>query len=88
MADRDDVLQCPLCRGKGEVNRAEVVERFGDPKKLAAYVTELRKAHPELLERRTHPPEVRPNGRRESDFERDVHTWNTKVSLWTRSNKE
>ena len=88
MADRSDVLQCPLCYGSGEVSRADIIEKFGDPEKLAAYVADLRRAHPELMERRVSPPQVRPDGKRKTDFEREVHTWNTKVSLWTRSNKE
>ncbi len=88
MADRNDVLQCPLCHGNGEVKRGDIIKKLGDAEKVAAYVNELRKEHPELVERRTNPAEVRPGGKRETDFERDVHTWNTKVSLWTRSNKE
>ncbi len=88
MADRSDIVKCPLCHGQGQVSRTEILETFATPEKISAYIEEVRQVHPEFTERRVAPQQPRPGGKRKTDFEREVHTWNTKVSLWTRSNKE
>ncbi len=87
MAEPHDDLKCPLCHGRGQISRSEILEKFSDSYKISAYVGELRKLVP-LVDRRTGPQAPRPGGRRKMDFEHEVHTWNPSVDLWTRSNKE
>ena len=88
MADRNDVLKCPLCHGHGQISRSELVEKLSDPQEISDYVADLRRVAPESSERRRTPELVKPGGRRKSDFEREVHSWNPASDLWTRSNKE
>jgi len=88
MADRNDVLKCPLCHGHGQISRSEILEKLNDPQKISDYLADLRKAAPEVTERRRSLESVKPGERRKSDFEREVHTWNSASDLWTRSNKE
>jgi len=88
MPDRNDVLKCPLCHGHGQISRSEMVKKLSDPQAISAYIADLRKVAPEVIERRCTPEMVKPGGKRKSDFEREVHTWNPASDLWTRSNKE
>jgi hypothetical protein len=80
MAEQNGKLKCPLCEGRGEVLRSEMVEQFGNPelrKRLDARIAEILEAG-EMAGVR---PQVR-------NFEKDVHSWNPTLPMWQRSPKE
>ncbi len=70
---------CPMCHGKGQMHRADLVEYLSDPErdqKLQAYLQQITKEEEEAA--KTVP----------DDFEREVHSWPPKRMLWRRSPKE
>lgn len=80
MVEQTEKVKCPLCEGRGEVLRAEIVERFTNPelrKRLDARIAEILEAG-ELAG-------VAPKAR---NFEKEVHTWNPTLPIWRRSPKE
>jgi len=80
MAEQTDKLKCPLCEGRGEVVRSEMVERFTNPglrKRLDVRISEILES--------SQMAEVGPKVR---DFEKEVHTWNPTLPMWQRSPKE
>lgn len=84
MTDHRDHLKCPLCEGQGKVRRSQLLEFFSDPElkaKIDAYVARLaaQDEAPELV--CATPHESR-------NFQKDVHSWNPQVPMWTRSPKE
>lgn len=85
MANHDGrFLCCPLCQGKGQVERADLIERLSGPhnqEKLQALLEELKKQeHDDLIA-------VSHDGDRDA-FEREVHSWPPRRILWRRSPKE
>jgi hypothetical protein len=84
MTDHRDHLKCPLCEGQGKVRRSQLLEFFSDPElkiKIDAYVARLapQDEAPELVCATPHEPR---------NFQKDVHSWNPQVPMWTRSPKE
>ena len=80
MVEQTDKLQCPLCEGRGEVSRADIVERFTTPElrqRLNARIAEIFEAS-----------ELAGVGPKVRNFEKDVHTWNPTLPMWQRSPKE
>ena len=80
MVEQTEKVKCPLCEGRGEVLRSEMVERFTNPelrKRLDARIAEILAA--------SHMAEVGPKVR---NFEKEVHTWNPALPMWQRSPKE
>jgi hypothetical protein len=80
MVEETGKLKCPLCEGRGEVVRSEIVERFTNPelrKRLDARIAEIFEAS-----------DVAGVGRRVRNFEKEVHTWNPTLPMWQRSPKE
>lgn len=79
-------LCCPLCQGKGQMHRSDLIERLGDPEKKA----ELQKLVEELKKQEEEEKLV-PVPSDEGDpaaFEREVYSWPPKRILWRRSPKE
>jgi hypothetical protein len=82
MTDHRDRLKCPLCEGHGEVRRSQLIEFFSDPElknKVERYMSSAMLPEPELVGATASP---------KRDFQKDVHTWNPQVPMWTRSPKE
>ena len=80
MVEQTDKVKCPLCEGRGEVLRSEMVERITNPelrKRLDARIAEIL----ETSELAGVGPKVR-------NFEKEVHTWNPALPMWQRSPKE
>jgi hypothetical protein len=78
----DEVLQCPLCQGHSQVNRAELIGLLTDRNlraKIERYLAELQSGE---------PVPVGANRGESRDFEKDVHTWNPQLPIWRRSPKE
>jgi hypothetical protein len=78
----DDLLKCPLCQGRSQVNRTELIGLLTDHnlrEKIEKYLAELLQAEPATVGAR------RPES---TDFEKDVHTWNPQLPIWRRSPKE
>ncbi len=74
-----ELLQCPLCSGRGELPRDELFARLREKdfsRKVESYL--LNVVEPE----RKAEPQPGPS------FDRDVHTWNCTHFLWRRSPKE
>jgi len=80
MVELTGKLKCPLCEGRGEVLRSEIVDRFANPelrKRLDARIAEILEASAMAGV----GPKVR-------NFEKEVHTWNPTLPMWQRSPKE
>jgi hypothetical protein len=80
MVEQNDKVKCPLCEGRGDVLRSELVERITNPelrKRLDARIAEILEAG----EMAGVSPKVR-------NFEKEVHTWNPTLPMWQRSPKE
>jgi hypothetical protein len=78
--EQTEKMKCPLCEGRGELLRSEIVERFSNPelrKRLDARIAEIL----ETGEMAGVGPQVR-------NFEKDVHSWNPTLPMWQRSPKE
>ena len=85
MAERHDLLKCPLCAGQGELRRSDLIERLtdGDLRNgLDAFLSSIIQPEPEAeLAAVTDTPSTR-------NFQKDVHSWNPEVPMWLRSPKE
>lgn len=84
-------VQCPLCEGRGQLHRSEVLQRLTDKEltgKIASYLEKLQKVEetqaPQLVKTAATAAEMRQPG----EFEKEVHTWPAKRFLWRRSPKE
>lgn len=83
--DQGHYLCCPLCQGKGQMHRSDLIERLSDPEQkeqLQALLQELKKQEEE---EKLVPV---PNDEDDHAFEREVYTWPPKRILWRRSPKE
>jgi hypothetical protein len=81
MTDHCDRLKCPLCEGHGEVRRSQLIEFFSDPdlnSKVKSYLSTVMPPEPEMVTAASP----------KRDFQKDMHSWNPKVPMWTRSPKE
>ena len=86
MADSEDLVKCPLCEGRGELRRAELVERLSDGElksKVDSAVGELVQSEEELA-----AATAVGRGNEFRDFQKDVHSWNPQLPMWRRSPKE
>lgn len=80
MAEQTDKVKCPLCEGRGEVLRSEIVERLTNQelrKRLDARIAEILEAS-----------ELAGVGPKVRNFEKEVHEWNPTLPMWRRSPKE
>ena len=80
MMEETGKLKCPLCEGRGEMLRSEMVERLTNPdlrKRLDARMAEIL----ETGQLAGVAPKTR-------NFEKEVHTWNPTLPMWQRSPKE
>ena len=87
MSDHDDFLKCPLCQGRGEIRRAEMIERLTDPDlkpRIDSYLAGITKTGDEPNEFTT----AGANARKTRDFQKEVHSWNPQLPIWRRSPKE
>jgi len=84
MASNHPII-CPLCRGLGRVQREELRAALSDPnldQKLAQAEIRLTQSPDEEL------AGIGAGQPSESQFERDVHSWNPAQPMWRRSPKE
>ncbi len=73
---------CPLCQGKGQMRRSELIERLSDPanqEKLRVFLQQLQEEEEKDLV---------PVSEDHDAFEREVHSWPPRRILWRRSPKE
>ena len=85
MTEYRDHLQCPLCQGRGEVRRSELIEFSSDPE-LKAKINASLDAVPPIPDDTAElvgAPSQEPR-----DFQKEVHSWNPRVLTWRRSPKE
>ncbi|HVP44741.1 MAG TPA: hypothetical protein VMS96_15025 [Terriglobales bacterium] len=80
-------LCCPLCQGKGQMHRSELIERLSDPtrrEQLELLLQELKQP-----QENENSPVPTPNDAKDSEaFQREVYSWPPKRILWRRSPKE
>ncbi len=80
--DNGRYLCCPLCQGKAQILRSELIERLSDPEmqeKFRGLLEQLREEEQKVLV---------PAPDEHQDFEREVHSWPPRRILWRRSPKE
>ena len=78
------VLKCPLCEGRGELEKAELLDRLEEKdlgRKLASYLDDFIMADEKESESDVAPDE-------HSEFKHRVDAWNCTHFLWRRSPKE
>ena len=80
--DDGHFLHCPLCQGKGEMQRSHLMERLNDPR-----IKQQLQILLEELKRQEHE-ELATVARGRDDFEHEVHSWPPRRILWRRSPKE
>lgn len=73
-------MECPLCDGRGQILRSDVVERLGTP--------DLRARFEARIEEILRNSELAPVSRLTRNFEKEVHQWNPQLPMWQRSPKE
>lgn len=85
MAEKHDLLKCPLCAGQGEVRRSDLIDRLTDcdlRNGLDAFLSSIIQPEQEdELAAVADTPSTR-------NFQKDVHSWNPEVPMWRRSPKE
>jgi len=77
----EEAMKCPMCKGQGQMRRAEIVQMLSDPAlraRIQTYLAELTRGE-ELIA--AGAPVVR-------DFQKEVHGWNPQLPMWRRSPKE
>ncbi len=75
-------LCCPLCQGKGQMHRSELIERLSDPangERLRLFLQQLKEEEESALVPAAHG---------QDSFEHEVHSWPPRRILWRRSPKE
>lgn len=85
-SDNGRFLYCPLCQGKGQMHRSDLIRRLSDPRiheQLEHLLADLQ--HQEEEESAVAVPG---NGGNHEAFEREVHSWPPRRILWRRSPKE
>ncbi|MBZ5570029.1 MAG: hypothetical protein LAN64_19565 [Acidobacteriia bacterium] len=81
---KDHLLKCPLCEGRGELPKQDLLERLNERDlghKLASYVENFIVADEKAAE-----PGAADASQR--DFKDHVNVWNCTHFLWRRSPKE
>lgn len=80
---QEDLLKCPLLQGLDPMHRAELLGLINDSslkEKLEQCLAQHVAAESE--------GEKAGSGWKPTDFQKDVHTWDTTTPLWRRSSKE
>jgi hypothetical protein len=81
MAEHDEVVQCPLCQGHGEMRQSELAASVTDQglkKRIEACLDVISAINAEV-----DAGEAKPR-----DFQKEVHSWNPQLPIWRRSPKE
>ncbi|HMK29938.1 MAG TPA: hypothetical protein VK473_09670 [Terriglobales bacterium] len=81
-APPSEVVKCPLCEGRGEIEKRALFDRLQEKdfgRKIASYLTNVVEA-----ERTSEALNDAPD----PDFKHEVNTWNLTHFLWRRSPKE
>lgn len=83
-------LACPMCHGKGQVHRSDIIEKLCDPelsRKIQTYLEEITHDMPDS--RQVMEKAAAACGcPQPSEREREVHSWPATHLLWRRSPKE
>jgi len=80
MVEQAAKVKCPLCEGRGEVLRSEIMERFTNP--------ELRRRFDARMAEILAAGEMVGVGPKVRNIEKEVHEWNPTLPMWQRSPKE
>ncbi len=75
-----DMLKCPLCEGRGELRKADLVDRLSEKdlgRKVSSYLSIVEAEQKESL-----------HGVSPQDAKENVTAWNLTHFLWRRSPKE
>ncbi len=83
----EDLLQCPLLQGLDAMHRAELIGLLNDSNLRQRLETCLAE-HNKGADVSKQPAAVCAGERRPRDFEKEVHTWNPKNLIFSRSPKE
>lgn len=83
--DEGRYLCCPLCHGKGQMHRSELIERLSDPENEAHMEALLQQLKQQQGEEKLVPT---PNDEDDHAFEHEVYSWPPRRILWRRSPKE
>jgi hypothetical protein len=81
----NDLVKCPLCGGLAQLQRTELLAALDDK----GLLDRLRRTLNEIAP--TGQPELAGTvvgAAKPRDFQKDVHTWNPTLPMWTRSPKE
>lgn len=76
----NDLVKCPLCGGLAQLRRTELLAALNDKgllDRLQRSLDTLAPAAQQLA-----------GAAKPRDFQKDVHTWNPTLPMWTRSPKE
>jgi hypothetical protein len=82
MTDSQDVVTCPLCKGHGEIRRAELADRRNDGELKSRVDATLGGLEP------AEEAAMAAQGNESRNFQKDVHSWNPQLPMWRRSPKE
>jgi hypothetical protein len=83
----NDVFNCPLCDGQGQLRPAEILNRIAKGnlgEKIQTQLAEITKSGEEQKVLTGMPA----SGPKALDFQQEVHSWNPQQRLWRRSQKE
>lgn len=82
-------LCCPMCQGKGQLHRSELIEQLSGPERDRKIRALLDKLSQEAEDTGQAPVGAASrNGDSAGAFEQEVHSWPPKRILWRRSPKE
>jgi len=80
----NDLVKCPLCSGQGELQRSELLAALNDK----GLLDRLHQTLDTLVPVAESPMGTAMGATKPRDFQKDVHTWNPTLPMWTRSPKE
>ncbi len=82
-------LCCPMCQGKGQLQRSELIEQLSGPERDRKFRALLDKLAQQAKEAEAAPVGAASGkGDTPGAFEQEVHSWPPKRILWRRSPKE
>jgi hypothetical protein len=81
----NDLVKCPLCGGLAQLRRTELLAALNDKGLLDRLQRSLDTLAPAAQQELAG---AAAGAAKPRDFQKDVHTWNPTLPMWTRSPKE